>query len=183
MKKTDKNITSGFINKNKICSVFDCNLSAKTKTYCFKHYSRYFKTGNPLKTPTGREWGKRNVCIIRDCKGLVEGKNYCHKHYLRFKKYGSPLKGARKINHRYTKEGYVLLYKPDWKTARKDNYVLEHRYVIEKKLGRSLKKSEIVHHKNGIRDDNRLSNLEMMTIKKHYKGSSPIICPHCGKEV
>lgn len=168
-----------FLNKGQKCSVSGCKNGAKCKTFCAKHYYRFMSTGDVAKTPCDRPHGRRNICKIKDCGGIVEGFGYCHKHYKKFKKYGNPLAGRPKGDGRFTKEGYILLYKPDWKTARKDGYVLEHRYIIEKKLGRSLKKSEIVHHKNGIRNDNRLSNLEVMTIKKHYKGSSPIICPKC----
>lgn len=56
--------------------------------------------------------------------------------------------------------GYIRLRK-NHPNSGKGNIILEHTYVMSEFLGRPLRKGENVHHKNGIRDDNRLENLEL----------------------
>ena len=64
-------------------------------------------------------------------------------------------------------DGYVRVYVPTHKNASKDGYVMEHKLVMEEYLGRYLKDDEVVHHKNKIRNDNRIENLQLMTFKEH----------------
>lgn len=63
-------------------------------------------------------------------------------------------------------DGYILIYTPEHPHARKRGasppaYVAEHRLVMEAKLGRYLLPTEVVHHLNGVNDDNRVENLEV----------------------
>jgi len=85
-------------------------------------------------------------------------------HRMRFSRYGdynyiSPKwKNLKKGKACLTKSGYL-------RVNINGERVLQHRYLMEKFLGRKLEKNEIVRHKNKIRDDNSIKNLFIVKIK------------------
>jgi len=52
-------------------------------------------------------------------------------------------------------------------TRSSNSFIPEHRIVMARHLGRALVRSEVVHHRNGVKDDNRLENLELMNKCTH----------------
>lgn len=115
------------------------------------------------------------VCIV--CKNIFEQKSHTTGKYCSNKCWLAVKPPMRGKTHpawkggRYNHDGYVRLHSESGKQ------ILEHRLVMAQKIGRPMLPTETVHHKNGIRSDNRPENLELR-VGQHGKGST-VHCPTC----
>ena len=99
----------------------------------------------------------------------------CFAHAQRLRNQGD-IKSNAPIQRRnqkrfHQKDGYITLKLPDHPNSNSNGYVMEHTFVMSQTIGRPLNSRESVHHRNGIRDDNRPENLELWTSSKHHNGS------------
>lgn len=112
--------------------------------------------------------------ISEALKGKVRSEE--HKRKISEAKRGKPHPWGRGENHplwkggRKYSNGYILVYSPTHPHSNCRNYVFEHRLVMEKHLGHYLRPEEVVHHENGINNDNHLENLLLFTSQgEHLK--------------
>lgn len=71
------------------------------------------------------------------------------------------------------KAGYVFIYRPEHPYCDSKGYIHRSRLVMEQSLGRYLKPEEVVHHINGVKDDDHIENLQLFPNNrehsKHHK--------------
>lgn len=107
---------------------------------------------------------RAETCSVDECANPVAAKGLCSMHRWRAANHPDtqPKPYVKGGGSRFKmKNGYVRVRAPQHPAANCDGYMLEHRLVMEKTLGRYLEPFESVHHKNGRRDDNRAENLEL----------------------
>ena len=124
------------------------------------HYRRLQKHRDVNKVLPKGQFSKYKHCTIGKCKKKHCAKGMCQMHYRRWKLYGNP-QAIKTSQYRTDDQGYIVLQIKNHPLATANGGVYEHRLVMSEHLGRWLLPTESVHHKNGNRQDNRLSNLEL----------------------
>ena len=135
----------------------------------FSHVDHYFRANWHCRCKCGNEkiidGASLRSGLIRSCGCLRKEKYKSGKDHVGWK-------GGKKIS----RDGYVYILIPNESgiygknnAGRKNKYIREHVYVMSEHLERLLEKGEFVHHKNGIKSDNRIENLELWT-KNHPVG-------------
>lgn len=121
----------------------------KRKPFTEEHKSNIAKGHNPHRTKKGQHLSPKTEFK----KGQV-------------KEDSGHWKGGKTISR-----GYVLIHMPEHPSLVGTNckYIREHRLVMEKHLGRYLLKNEKIHHINGIKNDNRIENLQLCNSSEHAK--------------
>lgn len=106
----------------------------------------------------------RQICCSRSCARRLRAKTHGPNNW----------KGG---TYRHT-NGYIKQLAKGHPRADQDGYVMQHRLVMEARLGRYLLANEYVHHKNGVRDDNRDENLELWMTRKDPCGQRNVDLAH-----
>lgn len=114
-------------------------------------------------------------CSNKDNKQFVKGVPHL---WIRGSKNPNWKNGVHRHSH-----GYIHIYSPNHPFKDVRNYVPEHRLKMEKKIGRYLFKEEVVHHINGKKDDNRLSNLKLFSSNAEHIKYEYINTPEIKKKM
>jgi len=122
------------------------------------------------------------ICLNCNKRFEVNPKNtrqkFCSRYCVNNGSFSAMWKGGIHIETK----GYIRIKQRNHPYIDKQGYVLEHRLAMEQSLGRYLLPYEIVHHKNHIKTDNRIENLEIFNASEHRRKHNLENNPFKGKK-
>lgn len=151
------------------CSVSKCNEKHLARDLCTTHYAQ-LRRGKlqgqmePFKPRFKRRLNEGKTCKVKKCDRSAERALMCMAHYQRVQKYGHPQEDkpiTKIMGWHYHKTGYIVIPAKGHPNGNKAGSMMEHIRIMSDHVGRPLLPEETVHHKNGVRDDNRIKNLEL----------------------
>ncbi len=151
----------------KPCTVNGCPNPAEARTLCHGHYLSLLRKG---------EWPSQLLsdrlpksCSVPGCARETSSRGLCKAHAVRLRVKGAVLPGVpiREVEGiGYLKQGYRWVPVPISlrHLTNGESSAAEHRLTMAVFLGRPLAPDEVVHHRNGVRTDNRIENLELWSV-------------------
>lgn len=159
--------------KTGVCSIDNCERPHLARGFCRPHYERW-KDGKDLNVIIPRrKFTKGKICEIENCHEPVESLGLCELHYERLRTgrdVHAPKPKPKLKRDLELLNDKIRIFELPWRDH--DGYkalnafgkmLMQHRVIWELHNGRKLEAFENIHHKNGIRDDNRIENLELWT--------------------
>lgn len=138
-------------------------LSRKLKSLGVNVPTRAESAANTWKNHKHPRIGKKG----KDCP--VYGKRMSDSTREKMEKIWKKNGDDRRIYRKEHSGGYILIYVPEHPHADRGGYVAEHRYIVEKSLGRYLRSDDIVRHIDGNKKNNDSDNLVVLSRSDHAK--------------
>lgn len=168
--------------ERKYCTVEGCGEPMKARGLCSRHIAQFYTHGKivsaeKMKVPNGNR-----KCVVPGCGRKHKANGYCTGHQGQYRKHGKIIKETLdpRIGISRNQAGYVLILKPNHPAANHKGYVKRANLVWEENTGQVVIPPALVHHKNGIKNNDSFDNLEYFPSDLKHQAAHHIMKGHRG---